>query len=196
MTTYTAMLTSSSGAPLPIAVLDLDAADRLTIVSAEPGQEAFVQDLIERLAAKDGLMADVPPPPETKRFARYQRKVRRGDADYLNALRDFLAAYYDIALEAAGGEPGSAMLSAGDRGDSAAAVDDAAEGGAPTAPRAYVDAAMETVVIGSQAQVQASEAASGLGVVAPVQPRPRPPRARLPANDPAAPVDPGQRERH
>jgi len=82
-----------------IGTVELDAAFRLDVVTAEPDRAEWLRDLVRRINEKPVLFIDAVPAPGQPRFAQTSRSVGRGDPEFLEALRDELRRYYDIELQ-------------------------------------------------------------------------------------------------
>jgi hypothetical protein len=70
----------------------------LTLVSAVPAREAWVQSLIKRMNGETTLQLDAPPPPGAPRFALASQPIGRGDPRFGEAMRQELRKYYDVEL--------------------------------------------------------------------------------------------------
>ena len=82
-----------------IGTVELDAAFRLDVVTAEPDRAEWLRNLVRRINEKQVLFIDAAPAPGQPRFTQASRSVGRGDPEFLEALKDELRRYYDIELQ-------------------------------------------------------------------------------------------------
>lgn len=95
---FTAML-AEDGRETPAGVVLLDPAGRLSAVSAPPGREAWLRQVVEEANAAPVMHQDRAPPAGSPRFANATEPLRRGDPAFTPALRVFLQRYYGVTLK-------------------------------------------------------------------------------------------------
>jgi len=82
----------------PIGEVDATPDGKLTLVSVVPDKNEFLTDLIEEVNGQSEMHVEAQPPPGARRYAVYSKIVPRSDPGFFDALKDFLAKYYDLTL--------------------------------------------------------------------------------------------------
>jgi hypothetical protein len=88
-----------SDAETPLGRVAVDPGGGLRLLRSEPGRDAFLQGMVAAMNAKPALHVRVPAPAGSPPFTVWTRAVKRGDGDFLAALKDHLRHYYDVKLE-------------------------------------------------------------------------------------------------
>jgi hypothetical protein len=83
---------------IPIGEVDAGPDGKLTLVSVVPDKQEFLTDLIEEVNEEDEMQVEAQPPPGAPRYAVYSKIIPRSDPRFFDALKEFLAKYYDITL--------------------------------------------------------------------------------------------------
>lgn len=95
---FTAML-AEDGRETPAGVVLLDPEGRLSVVSAPPGREAWLRQMVDEANAEPVMHQDRAPPAGSPKFANTTEPVPRGDPAFTPALRVFLQRYYGVTLK-------------------------------------------------------------------------------------------------
>src|SRR5262245_30881038 len=91
-------LDDETGQRSTIGQVDVGPDSKLTLVSAVPDRQEVLTDLVEELNEEDEMHIDAEPPEDAPRFAVYSEIVPRSDPKFFDALKEFLAKYYDVTL--------------------------------------------------------------------------------------------------
>lgn len=75
----------------------LDGSGRMTLEQAADG-DGTLAELVDRMNAKDVMFVEAPPPPDAPRFTLRSRVIRRGEPDFVPALKDYLRTNYKLEL--------------------------------------------------------------------------------------------------
>jgi hypothetical protein len=91
----------------PLGRVAQGARGQLTLLSASPGYEGPLRNILAAVNAQEQLRVKVPPPPGSEPYALHVRTVTRDDADLADALKDYLEQKYGLVLaDDAAGPPG------------------------------------------------------------------------------------------
>lgn len=98
---YQAVQLAEEGETALGAVL-LDDTGQMTLVQEAGEQEAdadgTLADLADRMNAKPVMFVEAPPPADAPRYTLTSRVVRRGEPDFIPALKDYLRTNYKLEL--------------------------------------------------------------------------------------------------
>jgi hypothetical protein len=78
--------------------MTLDPRARLAVVSAEPDRADWLRRLAVEVNATDVMHVDVAPTPDAPTFTSASRIIRRGDPEFVPALKNYIRTYYDIEM--------------------------------------------------------------------------------------------------
>jgi hypothetical protein len=91
-------LDDETGTRTSIGQVDVGPDSKLTLVSAVPDRQEFLTDLIEEMNETDEMDVEAAPPAGAVPHAVYSKAVPRRDPGFFDALKDYLATYYDVTL--------------------------------------------------------------------------------------------------
>jgi hypothetical protein len=89
---------AATGSSRVVAEVTLSRDLQMTIVTAEPGQEARLQRICEEMNLKRLLTVEVPSPADAPRYATSTRSIPRTHPDFLPAMTLYLRKFYDLFL--------------------------------------------------------------------------------------------------
>jgi hypothetical protein len=79
---------------------EIDAEGRITMIRVPPDQQAYLDEVVGELNARDDVILKEPPSdPDAPMFAVQKRKVRRDADEFLSALKAYAARIYAIELD-------------------------------------------------------------------------------------------------
>jgi hypothetical protein len=82
-----------------IGKIQYDPDGQLTLIQTKPDQEAFLENVVETMNAKESLVEKVAPPPDSEEtFGLHSKVFERTDEDFLGAMQRYLRAYYGLSL--------------------------------------------------------------------------------------------------
>jgi hypothetical protein len=87
-----------TGQKSSIGKVDVGPDGKLALVSVDPDNKEFLTELIEEMNEEDELHVEAQPPPDAAPHTLYSEIVPRSDPGFFDALKDFLARYYDVTL--------------------------------------------------------------------------------------------------
>src|SRR6266446_2916758 len=70
----------------------------LTLLSAGPGFQSALENILAAVNAQEELRIKVPPPPEAEAMSLFRRSVKRDEPDLLQAMCDYMEQKYDLYL--------------------------------------------------------------------------------------------------
>ena len=73
---------------------------RIEVIAAESGRMDWLRRLVQRMNEKDVMYVEAPAPKGSGRTALASRAIRRGDPQFVPALKDYLRTYYNVELRA------------------------------------------------------------------------------------------------
>jgi hypothetical protein len=98
---YTATETDD-GREYRLGTVMLDAQGMIVVASigddVDVDKRERMQQIAERMNEKPVMYVDVPPPEGAPRFTLASRGVKRGDAAFIPALKDYLRTFYSVEL--------------------------------------------------------------------------------------------------
>jgi len=83
---------------IELGTLDFGPSGQLTLVSARPGYERLLQDIVGSTNAREEIVIKVPPPPGGKPMGIYHLSVPRTSPDLLDRLMEYFEQKYDLML--------------------------------------------------------------------------------------------------
>lgn len=84
--------------PALVGHVELDPRGSILVLDAAPSRATWLREVASRMNRKGVLHVEAAPPPGAPRFTSASRLIRRGEPEFVPALKDYLRVYYGIEL--------------------------------------------------------------------------------------------------